>query len=135
MPYLRTFQLRTFKDANVHSINIRCEWNCTLLMTLQLYHLPAPLPPPVGNSSCLLTRCQPLYDSCCAVLLYFSRSCIVRIKMFSLFFVCFLCIICVKKYNKPITVQYYIANYVSLVPRWKKNWTYKCAFKIELVHM
>ncbi|XP_060005064.1 uncharacterized protein LOC132520324 [Lagenorhynchus albirostris] len=44
-----------------------------LLTTLQLYHLPPPLPPPVSNSSCLFTRCQPLDASCCSVLLYFSR--------------------------------------------------------------
>ncbi|KAJ8776637.1 hypothetical protein J1605_015226 [Eschrichtius robustus] len=43
-------------------------------LILQLYHLPPPLPPPVSNSSCLFTRCQPLYASCCTVLLYFSRS-------------------------------------------------------------
>ncbi|XP_059778263.1 tigger transposable element-derived protein 1-like [Balaenoptera ricei] len=33
---------------------------------------PPPLPPPVSNSSCLFTRCQPLDASCCTVLLYFS---------------------------------------------------------------
>ena len=54
---------------------------------LQLYHLPPPLPPPVSNSSCLFTRCQPLYASCCTVLLYFSRCCTVRLKMFSSVFV------------------------------------------------
>ena len=58
-----------------------------LLTILQLYHLPPPLPPPVSNSSCLFTRSQPLYASCCTVLLYFSRYCPVRLKMFSLFFV------------------------------------------------
>ena len=42
-----------------------------LLMTLQLHHLPPPLPPPVSNCSCLFTRCQPLYASCCPILLYF----------------------------------------------------------------
>ena len=61
--------------------------------------LPSPTssPPPVSNSSCLFTRCQPLYASCCTVLLYFSRDCTLRLQMFSLFFcVGFLCIICVK---------------------------------------
>ena len=68
-----------------------------LLTILQLYHLPPPLPPPVSNSSCLFTRCQPLYASCCTVLLYFSRYCTVRIKnVFFIFCVCFFCIICVK---------------------------------------
>ena len=60
---------------------------CLLLLTIlaELYHLPPPLPPPVSNSSCLFTRCQPLvlYASCCTVLLYFSRYCTVRLKMFS----------------------------------------------------
>ena len=67
-----------------------------LLTILQLYHLPPPLPPPVSNSSCLFTWCQPLDASCCTVPLYFSRSCTIRLKMFSLFFVVFLCIICMK---------------------------------------
>ena len=37
-------------------------------------------------------------DSCCKVLLFFSRYYSLRLKMFSLFFVfaCFLCVICVK---------------------------------------
>ena len=34
---------------------------------------PAPLPPPGSNSSGLFTGCQPLYASCCTILLYFSR--------------------------------------------------------------
>ena len=51
-----------------------------LLMIPQLYQLPPPLPPPVSNSSCLLTRCQPLCVCCCAVLLCFSRYCTVRLK-------------------------------------------------------
>ena len=89
-----------------------------LLTILQLYHLPPPLPPPVSNSSCLFTRCQPLYASCCSVLLYFSRYCTVRLKMFSLFFVClFFMYYLGEKYYKPITVRYYIADCVSWVPR------------------
>ena len=61
--------------------------------------------------------CQPLYASCCTVLLYFSRYCTVRLKMF-IFCVCFLWTyyLC-EKYYKPITVQYYIADCVC--------WTYK----------
>ena len=55
--------------------------------TLQLYHLPLPLPPPVSNSSCLFTGCQSLCASCCTVLLYFSRCCAIRFYMFSLYFV------------------------------------------------
>ena len=44
-----------------------------LLTVLQLHHRSALPRPPVGNSSCLFTRCQPLHASCCTVLLYFSR--------------------------------------------------------------
>ena len=40
-----------------------------LLMTLQLYHLPPPLPPPVSNSS-VHTMPAPAFQQCCAVLLY-----------------------------------------------------------------
>ncbi|KAB0381454.1 hypothetical protein FD755_009238 [Muntiacus reevesi] len=58
-----------------------------LMITLQLYHLPPPLPPPVRNSSCLLTRCQPLSASYCTVLIYFSRFCTIRLKRMS-----FLCV-------------------------------------------
>ena len=59
------------------AINIRC-WvrlqpGLHLSTALQLYHLPPLLPPPVSNSSCLITWCQPLYASCCTALLYFSR--------------------------------------------------------------
>ena len=61
-----------------------------LLMILQFDHLLPPLPPLVSNSSSLFTWCQPLYASCCIVLLHFSRYCTVKLKMFSLFFV-FVC--------------------------------------------
>ena len=57
-----------------------------LLTILQLYRLPPHLPPPVSNSSCLFTRCQPLYASCWTVPLYLSRYCTVRLKMF--YFLC-----------------------------------------------
>lgn len=47
-----------------------------------------------------------LSASCCAIVLYFSRSCTVRVQMFSLslclFLVCYLC----EKHYKPITVQF-----------------------------
>ena len=110
-----------------------------LLTILQLCHLPPPLPPPVSNSSCLFTRCQPLCASCCTVLLYFSRYCIVRLKMFyflCLFFKYYLC----EKYYKTITVQYYTADCVSWVPRltlldlWT-NWTFERSLRTELVRV
>ena len=77
-----TFKLQTFKDANVHPIPAKSQNLChrcqtwvklqlalclLLLMTLQLCHLPPPLPPLVGNSSCLFTPCQPLCTSCCTL--------------------------------------------------------------------
>ena len=45
-----------------------------------------------------------------------------------------------EKYYKPITVQYYIADCVSWVPRLtlldlRKNWTYECALRTELIHI
>ena len=52
---------------------------CLLLLTiLQIYHLPPLLPPAVGNSSRLFTRCQPLDASCYALPLYFSRYCTIK---------------------------------------------------------
>ena len=111
IPYIWTFKLRTFKDAKVHLVPARNQNLChqrqkwvkwqlalhlLLLMILQLYHLPPPLPPPVSNSSCLFTWCQPLYAQLlyCTTVLFKVLYC--KIKKFSLFFVCFLCIICVK---------------------------------------
>ena len=121
-------------------VKLQLALHLLLLMILQLYHLPPPLPPPVSNSSCLFTQYQPLYASCYSVLLYFSRCYTVRLKMFS-FFVClfFMYQYCLcEKYYKPITVQYYIANCVSWVPRLtlldlRTNWTYECALRMELV--
>ena len=51
-----------------------------LLTILQLSHLPPLLPPPISESSCLFTRCQPLYASCWTVQEYWA----VRLKMFVL---------------------------------------------------
>ena len=74
------------------------------------------------------------------VLLYFSRYCTVRLKCFlsflCLFFMYYLC----EKYYKPITVQYYITDCVSWVPRLtlldlRTNWSYKRALGTELVCM
>ena len=61
--------------------------------------------------------------------------------MFSLFFafVFFMYYLC-GKYCKPITVQYYIADCVSWVPRLTllgllTNWTYECVLEMELVRI
>ena len=59
--------------------------------------------------------------------------------MFSLSFVFVLYVLC-EKYYKPITVQYYIANCVSWVPRvslldLRTNWTYERALGKELVRI
>ena len=97
-------------------VKLQLALHLLLLMILQLYHLPPLLPPPVSNSSCAFTQCQPLYADCSDVLLSFSRHCTVRLKMFyflSLFFVYYFC----DRYYKPIILQYYIANCVSWVPR------------------
>ena len=67
-----------------------------LLTILQLYHLSPPLLPPVSSSSCLFTGCQPLYASCCTILLLFKvLYCKIK-NVFFIFCVCFICIICVK---------------------------------------
>ena len=66
-----------------------------LLMIFQLYHLLPLLHPPVSNSSCLFTWCQPLYAGCCTGPLSFSRDCKIK-NVFFIFCVCLLCIICVK---------------------------------------
>ena len=88
-----------------------------LLTTLRLCHCPPPPPPPVSNSSCVLTQCQLLCASWCAVLLHISRPCTLRLEMFYFYVLFFLMIYLCEKYCKPITVQYYIADCVSWVPR------------------
>ena len=56
-------------------VKLQLALHLLLLLTLQLCRLPPPLPPPIRNSSCLVTWYQPLYASCCIGLLYFSRLC------------------------------------------------------------
>ena len=61
-------------------------------------------------------------------------------NVFFNFFVCFfMCYLC-EKYYKPITVQYYIVDCVTQVPRialldLRTDWTYECALRMELLHM
>ena len=79
--------------------------------------------------------CQLLY---CTTVLFKVLYCKMKnvFFIFCLFFMYYLC----EKYYKPITVQYYIANCVSWVPRltlldlWT-NWTYECPLGMELVHV
>ena len=97
-------------------------------MVLQLYHLPLPLLPPVSNFSCLFTLCQPLYASCCTILLYFFKVLYCKIKNVY-FFICLMYYFC-EKYYRSITVQYYIADCIYWVSRLilldlQRNWTYK----------
>ena len=65
-----------------------------LLMIFQLHHLSPPLAPPVNNSSCLVTRCQPLYASCCILLLYFSRYFTLKMLLILLCFMFFMYYLC-----------------------------------------
>ena len=63
-------------------VKLQLALHILLLTILQLYHLSPPLPTSVSNSSCLFTRCQPLYVSYWTILLYFSGYCTVRLKRF-----------------------------------------------------
>ena len=56
-----------------------------LMSILQIYHLPPPLPPPVSNSSCLFTWCQPLYASCCSTILFKVLFCKIKNVLFFVF--------------------------------------------------
>ena len=81
-PTYEPLNFKLFEDTDMHLVPVGNQnqfYQCQalvklhlalcflLLMTLQLYHLPPPLPPPVSNSSCLSTRCQLLDVSCCTV--------------------------------------------------------------------
>ena len=59
--------------------------------------------------------------------------------MFSYFLCLFYYVVC-EKYCKPITLQYYVHNRASWVPRLtlldlQVNWTYEHALRMELVRM
>ena len=137
IPYTQTFKLWTFKHGNVHSISVRREWNLTSpSFSSTISHLVCLLQP-VTLLTCSLDVA--LYASCCTVLFHFSRYCKIK-KMF--YFLCFLVFMynLYEKYYKPITVQNYIADCVSWIPRlmllviWT-NWTYKRPFRTELSYM
>ena len=108
------------------------------LMILQLYHLPPPPPPPsVTLLACSLDASPCVPD----VVLYFSRSRIVWLKLlFCISCVCFLCIICVKSIINLFTVQSYVADCLSWAPKLTSwglgtDWTYECTLGMELVPM
>ena len=69
-----------------------------LLMIFQLHHIPPPLAPQVNNSSCLVTRCHPLYASCCTLLLYFARYCTLKMLFILLCFMFFMYYLCKTHY-------------------------------------
>ena len=101
------FQAQNLCQQHQAWVKLQLVLRLLLLTIRQLYHLPIPLPPPVGNSSGLFTQCQPLYASCCTF-----QELYCKIKIF-FYFLC----ICVKNDYKAITVQYYIADCVGWVPR------------------
>ena len=76
-----------------------------------------PLAPPVSNSYCLYTWCQPLYASHGTVLLYCSRYCTRKLKTFYFCACSFFIYYLYEKYYKPITVHHYIASCFSWLPK------------------
>ena len=100
-----------------------------LLMMIHQFFLLPPLSLLQSVTFCLFSGCQSLCASCCTVVLYFLRYCTETLKMSYLLFVFY--VLFVWKYYKPITVQDFIANRVSWVPRLtlldlQTNWTYGC---------
>ena len=96
----------------------------------------------VANFQRCERACQPLYASCCTGTTVLFKILYCKIyNVFYIFCVCFLCThyLC-EKYYKPITVQYYIVDCVSWVPRLPlldlgTNWTYEPTLGMGLVHM
>ena len=114
-------KMRTYVRLSNH---VRREWNCSLhsvsycwrSFSSTISHLLSLLQS-VTLLSCSLDAspvCQLLY---CTTVLFKVLYCTIRFKLFSLFFVFFLMYCLCEKYYKPITVQYYIADCISWVPR------------------
>ena len=76
-------------------LKLQFAFRLLLPIVLQVYHLPPLLPLPVSNSAHQL-----LFESCCTILLYFSRYCTISL----LFFIC--CVLFVWKvvYRTPTPV-------------------------------
>ena len=95
--YLRTFKLQAFRDVSLlchglsHQLRTTLQLAIRLLLQriLQLYHLPRLLPPPVSQSSCLFTQCQPLYASCSSWTTVLFKELYYQIK--NVFFCLFAC--------------------------------------------
>ena len=111
-----------------------------LLVILQLHCLPPPSPhlQSVTLPACSLNASPRLP----AVALYYCafQGMYYKIKntLFFLGFI-FMYYLC-EKYYKPTTVQYYIVNCVSWVPRLtlldlQTNWSYECTLRMELDHV
>ena len=102
-----------------------------LLTIVQLYHLPPPLPPPASNSSCLFTVPASVGLVYYTVLLYFSRYCTVRFKMFF----CFYLFVWKVSWTYYSTLLY--SNCVSWVHRLtlslQTNWTREHTLGTELI--
>ena len=105
------------ESSRTYVVSVRCEWNPSLLhilllLTSQLHHLP---PPPLLWAETL----PPVHSVPAPVcqLLYFARHCTVKLKMFSLFLCLFFMYYLCENYYKPVTVQNYVDNCVSWVPK------------------
>ena len=117
-------------------INIRQVWNCSLPSISYCWWS---FSSPISHllQSVTLLACS--LDACWTVRLYFSRYCTVRFKIFSLLFVFVFMQLCETCY-KSMTVQHYIANCVSWVPRLTlldvgTNWIYECTLGMDRVCM
>ena len=142
--YIRTFKFRTFKDADVCSVNVRSKWNCSLLSVSYCYwsfssavsHLLSLL------QSVTLLTCSIDTSPCipalyCTTVLFKVLYCKIKnVLFFAFVFMCYL----YEKYYKLIIVEYCIADCVSQVPRLtlldlRTSWTYECTLKMELFRM
>ena len=114
------------------------EWNCSLPSITYCWwssssHL-LPLSHSVTFTACSLVAspCMPA-----VVLYYCTFQGTVRLKTVVCLFAFY--VLCEKHY-KPTTIQYYISNYISWVPRLtlldlQTNWTCRRTLRMELVYM
>ena len=138
VPYIRTFKLRTFKDANVcshvqscklvHVSGVHCHVRASFTNGCAFVYLTVQYCIDYSSTVSLFqaqdVRKQ-VYKSSSDVagtatkhqlffiLLYFSWYCPIRLKTLSSFLCVFFMYYLCEKYYKPITVQYYIADCVG----------------------